>query len=72
MKSIFVEMKRFIKFMILTRAGFQPDFILFLKDKEQGKYYQVFIEPKGDYLKKEMDGKMNFKELQKDMVKEMY
>ena len=35
--------------------GFQPDFILFLKDKEQGKYYQVFIEPKGDYLK-ERDG----------------
>ncbi|NMA50022.1 MAG: DEAD/DEAH box helicase family protein [Tissierellia bacterium] len=31
--------------------GFQPDFILFLKDKEEDrKYYQVFMEPKGDYL----------------------
>jgi len=29
---------------------FRPDFILFLKSKEEGKYYQVFIEPKGDYL----------------------
>lgn len=29
--------------------GFQPDFILFLKEKEKnGLYYQVFIEPKGN------------------------
>ncbi len=30
-------------------AGFQPDFILFLKDKK-GLYFQIFIEPKGDHL----------------------
>ena len=32
-----------------TGQGFQPDFILFLKDKSK-LYYQVFIEPKGDNL----------------------
>lgn len=31
--------------------GFQPDFILFLKDKkEKNLYYQIFIEPKGNQL----------------------
>ena len=34
-----------------TGRGFQPDFILFLRDKhETNLYYQVFIEPKGDHL----------------------
>jgi len=32
-----------------TGQGFQPDFILFLKDKTN-LHYQVFIEPKGDNL----------------------
>lgn len=32
-----------------TGQGFQPDFILFLKDKTN-LYYQVFVEPKGDNL----------------------
>jgi type III restriction enzyme len=32
-----------------TGNGFQPDFILFLRDKTN-LYYQVFIEPKGDNL----------------------
>lgn len=32
-----------------TGQGFQPDFILFLKDKSK-RYYQIFIEPKGDNL----------------------
>ena len=32
-----------------TGQGFQPDFLLLLKDKED-LYYQVFIEPKGDNL----------------------
>ena len=32
-----------------TGIGFQPDFILFLKDKID-LHYQVFIEPKGDHL----------------------
>lgn len=27
--------------------GFQPDFLLFLKEKNKNMYYQVFIEPKG-------------------------
>src|SRR3989338_246019 len=32
-----------------TGQGFQPDFIMFLKDKSK-LYYQIFIEPKGDNL----------------------
>jgi type III restriction enzyme len=32
-----------------TGTGFQPDFILFLKDKTN-LHYQVFVEPKGDNL----------------------
>ena len=32
-----------------TGTGFQPDFLLFLKDKK-AVYYQIFIEPKGDNL----------------------
>ncbi|PIR69164.1 type III restriction endonuclease [Candidatus Nomurabacteria bacterium CG_4_10_14_0_2_um_filter_30_12] len=32
-----------------TGQGFQPDFILFLKETQK-LYYQVFIEPKGDNL----------------------
>ena len=31
--------------------GFQPDFLLFLKQKKKNFYYQVFIEPKGDWSK---------------------
>jgi type III restriction enzyme len=31
--------------------GFQPDFLLFLKQKNKNLYYQVFIEPKGDQFK---------------------
>ena len=31
--------------------GFQPDFLLFLKQKKKSLYYQVFIEPKGDQFK---------------------
>lgn len=30
-----------------TGKGFQPDFILLLKKKEENTFYQVFIEPKG-------------------------
>lgn len=41
--------------------GFQPDFLLFLKDKEEDdKYYQIFIEPKGDYLIERDDWKDKF------------
>ena len=39
--------------------GFEPDFILFLKGKNKGLYYQIFIEPKGnEYL----DNNGGFKE----------
>lgn len=31
-------------------SGFMPDFLLFLKTKEENLYYQVFIEPKGGHL----------------------
>jgi type III restriction enzyme len=31
--------------------GFMPDFMLFLKQKNKGQYYQIFIEPKGDQFK---------------------
>lgn len=31
--------------------GFQPDFLLFLKQHKKNFYYQVFIEPKGDQFK---------------------
>lgn len=41
--------------------GFQPDFILFLKDKKETElYYQVFIEPKGDNLLLEDEWKNDF------------
>lgn len=36
-----------------TGRGFQPDFILLLKQKTENLYYQVFIEPKGDQFKDE-------------------
>ncbi|MDM1098320.1 hypothetical protein HXZ81_17115 [Myroides odoratimimus] len=31
--------------------GFEPDFLLFLKEKGADRYYQVFIEPKGSQFK---------------------
>ena len=31
--------------------GFQPDFILFLKQNKENLYYQIFIEPKGNQFK---------------------
>lgn len=40
--------------------GFQPDFILLLKEKDSRKYYQVFIEAKGDYLKERDSWKDEF------------
>ncbi len=33
-----------------TGMGFQPDFLLFLKEKWKNNYYQIFIEPKGAHL----------------------
>lgn len=31
-------------------VGFQPDFLLFLKENDNNLYYQIFIEPKGWHL----------------------
>lgn len=47
--------------------GFMPDFILFLKSKEENLYYQVFIEPKGSQFKADdakdfKDGREGWKE----------
>lgn len=36
--------------------GFQPDFLLFLKQQNENLYYQVFIEPKGDQFKDDEGG----------------
>ncbi len=41
--------ERYKIFDFNTGQGFQPDFILFLKDKTN-LHYQVFVEPKGDNL----------------------
>lgn len=40
----------------------EPDFVLFLEKKETGQslHYQIFIEPKGDYLLKEDEWKERF------------
>jgi type III restriction enzyme len=41
--------------------GFQPDFIMFLKDKEKENLnYQIFIEPKGEFLLEKDDWKNKF------------
>ena len=42
-----------------TGAGFQPDFILFLKD-EKKLCYEVFIEPKGDNILEKDEWKNDF------------
>jgi len=42
--------------------GFQPDFLLFLKQKKKNFYYQVFIEPKGDQFKDSTSGFVEGKE----------
>jgi type III restriction enzyme len=42
--------------------SFEPDYVLFLRQKKSPKslYYQVFIEPKGGYLKEKDDWKQKF------------
>jgi len=42
--------------------GFQPDFLLFLKENKKKLYYQVFIEPKGSQFKDAADGFQDSKE----------
>ena len=41
-------------------TGFMPDFLLFLKTKNENLYYQVFIEPKGSHLLEKDKWKDNF------------
>ena len=43
-----------------TGRGFQPDFLLFLKGKDNKNYYQVFIEPKGTHLLESDEWKNKF------------
>jgi len=53
-----------------TGQGFQPDFILFLKDKTN-LHYQVFVEPKGDNLLEKDEWKNKFlKEITQKYSKE--
>ncbi len=40
--------------------GFQPDFIMFLKEKGKDRYYQLFIEPKAGVLMETDDWKDKF------------
>lgn len=40
--------------------GFQPDFIMFLKEKGKDRYYQMFIEPKAGVLMETDDWKDKF------------
>ena len=42
--------------------GFQPDFLLFLKSKNDNLHYQIFIEPKGDQFKDAQGSFKNSKE----------
>ena len=56
--------------------GFQPDYLLFLKDKKE-LFYQIFIEPKGnDYYNLEtesfLDGKEGWKEKFLEQISEKY
>ncbi|MGL5152657.1 MAG: DEAD/DEAH box helicase family protein [Clostridium sp.] len=43
-----------------TGRGFQPDFLLFLKGKNNKNYYQIFIEPKGEHLLEKDEWKNKF------------
>jgi len=56
--------------------GFEPDFLLFLKEKERRLYYQVFIEPKGGQFKDREGGfkesKEGWKEEFLDEISERY
>lgn len=46
--------------------GFEPDFLLFLKNKDIDRYYQIFIEAKGDQFKDATDKFDNSKEAWKE------
>lgn len=45
-----------------TGNAFEPDFLLFMREKKQDKYVnmQIFIEPKGDHLKQHDEWKEKF------------
>lgn len=54
-----IEMK---VYGIESGNGFQPDFLLFLKQKGINLYYQVFIESKGNQFKDNQESFLNSKE----------
>lgn len=43
-----------------TGKGFQPDFLMFLKKKDEELFYQIFIEPKGSHLLENDEWKNEF------------
>ncbi|CAG8464409.1 32560_t:CDS:2 [Gigaspora margarita] len=58
-----VRNERFFKlYNFEDGKSFEPDYVLFLRRKKPAKklYYQVFIEPKGAYLKEKEDWKQKF------------
>ena len=56
--------------------GFQPDFLLFLKQKQFNLYYQVFIEPKGEQFSDNIggfkEGKEGWKEIFLGQISKKY
>ena len=58
-----IRNERFFKLYNFEDGGpFEPDYVLFLKQKSSSKksYYQIFIEPKGKYLKEQDRWKEKF------------
>jgi len=55
-------MKIFSNLWILMKAGrFEPDFVMLLKEENHKiSIYQVFIEPKGEFLDKNDEWKQKF------------
>lgn len=46
--------------ILVQEEDFNQDFLLFLKEKDNKKYCQIFIEPKGSYLLENDEWKNNF------------
>lgn len=61
--------RHFAIFSFDNGQRFEPDFILFVQNSSDDIHYQIFIEPKGEYLKKNDKWKENFLKEIKDKVK---
>ena len=60
-----IRNERVLKIYDKAGRAFEPDFILFCKQKNSNNIYQIFIEPKGSHLKTHDKWKENFlKEIQ--------